>query len=538
MARTPLLRAFRSLAEEHRAAGRLGIEPAELRGLRAEALSRRDFLKRAGAAGAALTMGPAVLARRANAATAPRIAIVGAGISGLNAALTLADKGVDCTVYESSTRIGGRMHSETSGYFANGQVAEYCGELIDTGHTTIRKLARRFRLQTVDLLAAQPDGTTDTYWFFGSAYPVARADADFRPVFKILDAQVTATDYPTTWDSSTDAGRMFSAMSVYDWIESYVPGGHHSKLGALLDAAYNIEYGAETRDQAALNLMYLLGFQPTPKSFEIYGESDERFHIDGGNEQLPQAVAGALPDGTLKLGWAMQSIRTKSDGTVSMTFSTPGRPREVVADQVILALPFAVLRTLDFSGAGFDKRKRTAITQQGAGRNAKLQLQFKSRLWNARGSNGNIYTDLGTQSAWDVTRGQGGATGIVVDYSGGDVASGYTPSTPYSNAASNPQVAVYAKQCLTRLETLFPGISKEWNGKALLSTPWRDPNLNLAYSYWRVGQYTAFAGYEAVPQGAIHFAGEHTSVDFQGYMEGGAAEGARAAAEVLAAVKR
>ncbi len=146
MARTPLLRALRRLAEEHRTAEHLGIPPAELRGQREEAsLSRREFLKRAGATGAAVAVaGPAALAQRASAATAPRIAIVGGGIAGLNAALTLADKGVAATVYEASTRFGGRMHSDTSGYWADGQVSEFCGELIDTGHVTIRHLAQRF----------------------------------------------------------------------------------------------------------------------------------------------------------------------------------------------------------------------------------------------------------------------------------------------------------------------------------------------------------------------------------------------------------
>ena len=42
----------------------------------------------------------------------PRIAIVGAGIAGLNAALTLQDAGLSCSIYEASNRIGGRIHSE------------------------------------------------------------------------------------------------------------------------------------------------------------------------------------------------------------------------------------------------------------------------------------------------------------------------------------------------------------------------------------------------------------------------------------------
>jgi monoamine oxidase len=107
---------------------------------------------------------------------------------------------------------------------------------------------------------------------------------------------------------------------------------------------------------------------------------------------------------------------------------------------------------------------------------------------------------------------------------------------PYSNAATNPQVTAYAKAVLDEFDTLFPGIEKRWNGKASLSAPFLDPNLNLAYSYWRVGQYTSFSGYEGVAQGNIHFAGEHTSQDFQGYMEGGASTGDAAAQEVIAAL--
>jgi monoamine oxidase len=98
-------------------------------------------------------------------------------------------------------------------------------------------------------------------------------------------------------------------------------------------------------------------------------------------------------------------------------------------------------------------------------------------------------------------------------------------------------VATYATDFLARLETAWPGISAHWNGKATLSTPWLDPLLNCSYSYWKPGQYVGFSGYEGVAQGAIHFAGEHCSQDFQGYMEGGAREGARAAQEILTALR-
>jgi monoamine oxidase len=541
MARTPLLRAIRRLAADHTAAESLGVTPAELRERRAEAVyTRGELLRRGGIAGAALAVAgaPLLRPRPASGKGAGRVAIVGAGIAGLNAALTLRDKGIAATVYESSSRVGGRMHSDRSGYWANGQTTELCGELIDSDHTVVLGLAARFGLATVDLHAAEPPGSTVSYWFLGGRYGADQADADFVPVREAAKNDLTAAGYPTTWDSFKPAGAALDRMSVHEWIETRVPGGHGSAFGRLLDAAYNEEYGAETADQASLNLVYLLAYQPGPKGFEVYGRSDERYRIAGGNEQLPEAIAATLPD--VRTGWRMTAVAKNADGTVTLSFATPSGNTAVTADQVILTTPFPVLRTLDCSRAGFDARKQTAIAQLGAGRNAKLQLQFATRVWNASGpwgvSTGDSYTDLGYQNTWDATRAQPGPAGIIVNYTGGDVAGAFTPSTPYANATDSQQVAKYAKAFLKQLENVFPGITSAWTGKASLSTPFRDPNLLCSYSYWRVGQYTSFSGYEGVAQGPIHFAGEHCSRDFQGYMEGGAREGARAALEVFHAL--
>jgi len=270
MARTPLMRALQRLAWEHRAASQLGIEVERLRE-RGEmpGVSRREFLRRAGATGAAAAVaGPLVFARPARAAAAPRIAIVGGGIAGLAAALTLQDNGFYANVYESSGRVGGRMHSDWQefghGFWANGQQAELCGEMIDTNQKTILQLARRFSLATVDLIGAQPNGTTDTYWISGAQYPYAQASNDFKPVHMTLQGQIQAAGFPTQYNSFTPAGQFFDQMTVYDWITNYVPGGHGSQLGTLLNAAYNEEYGAETTGQSALNLIYLLGYKSVP----------------------------------------------------------------------------------------------------------------------------------------------------------------------------------------------------------------------------------------------------------------------------------
>jgi len=535
MARTPLLRALRGLADEHRTAARLGVEPAQIH---EERISRRELVKRGGVAAAALTI-PATLASEARGGTAPRIAIVGGGIAGLAAALALQDKGVYADVYESSMRVGGRMHSDWqefgTGYWDNGQQAELCGELIDTDHKTILQLAQRFGLPTADLLQAQPNGTEDMYWIFGADYPYAQASSDFKPVHNTLQGQIQQTSYPTLYNSYTSAGQFFDQMTLYDWITNYVPGGHASQMGALLNAAYNEEYGAETTDQSALNLIYLLGYKSGPGTWSIYGASDERYHIVGGNSKLPVAIANALPSGSIHLGYSMSSIALNSDGSIKVSFTNG---TSINADHVILCMSFAVLRTLNYKKAGFDQLKQTAITQLGSGRNVKLNVQFASRPWYGYGSDGSLYSDLPFQSCWEVTRAQSGSTGILVEYPGASTSQSMAQSRPYTTAANNPAVGTYTQQFLSQLEQIFPGIGSQWNGKAMLSTPFTDPNFLCSYSYWKPGQYTGFSGYEGVRQGNIHFAGEHCSINFQGFMEGGAQEGQRAANEILGDLKK
>ena len=541
MARTPLLSRFQELVDDFREADRSGLTVEAVQEERRQMrLTRRDFLKTAGAA-----VGAVALVGRlpAFAASPPRIAIIGAGISGLNAALTLNDAGYAATVYEAADHVGGRMTSDTTSWL-NGQTSEHCGELIDTGHRTIRRLARRFKLSTVDLLAAEPSGSTETYFFDHAYYSVAQANQDFKPVFQELKADNNAAPFPTLYNSFTQAGFDLDHMSVRQWINNRVPGGHTSKMGQLLDVAYNTEYGNVTTDQSALNLVYLLFNPPlAANGFSTFGASDERFHIKGGNERLPKAIADSLPAGSVKLNHRLTRIVRNDNNTYTLTIDAPSGSVSRTVDRVIMTIPFSVLRKIltsnaDYRVAGFDALKQTAITQIGYGKNAKLQLQFDTRLWNTSGpwgvGNGSNFSDTGAQTGWDVTRAQNGATGILVDYTGGG-----HPLASFNGDPDDPEVVGdFARTFLNQINLVFPGVKPLWNGRATLSVPRTDPNLLGSYSYWKVGQYTSFSGYEGARQpdpttGKCHFAGEHCSTDFQGFMEGAAGEGARAASEIL-----
>jgi monoamine oxidase len=483
-------------------------------------LSRRALIAGAGAMGLAVAM----RSRSARAAQ-ERVVVVGGGLAGLTAAYRLSQAGYSPVVHDANTRFGGRCWT-LRGAFDDGQIIERGGELIDTGHTQVKQLAQELGLKLDNLLQAEQNGTEPFFHFDGVEYPYVQATNDLKAIWQKIKSDVNGASYPTLYNLSTLRGRELDAMSIVDWINESVPGGIDAPLGQLLDVAYNIEYGAESSDQSSLNLLYLLGYSGQGQ-MRIFGPSNEKLHVRGGNDQIVQGLVDRIGQQHLIGGSALTAIAKRSDGTWELTFKQGGRSVSVVADRVALALPFSILRSLDIAGAGFSPGKVEAIMTQGVGRNAKLQLQFGDRIWRNQGKNGDTYSDTGYQATWEVSRAQAGGSGILVDYTGGDTAKAQGSRTLKQNSSL----------FLSQLEPVVPGITAAWNGKSHLEWWPGSPYMRGSYSYWRVGQYTSIAGREREQQGTCYFAGEHTSVDFQGYLNGAVESGERAASEILADVK-
>ena len=494
-------------------------------------MTRREVI--AGGTGLALAAALSGPLPRALAASSPRIVVVGAGLAGLSCAYQLKGAGIRAEIYEASDRVGGRCWTRR-GDFVQGQLGEHGGELIDQGHAEIRQLAQSLGLSLDNLLTAQPNGTEDFFYFDGQPYSFEQATDDLKRIWQQIHKDVSAASYPTQYNNFTQRGYELDHMSILDYINAYVPGGISSPLGQLLDIAYNIEYGAESKVQSSLNLLYLLGYSGQGQ-LRIFGPSNEKYHVRGGNDQIVSnsastGLADILQD-QIHLGMPMSSIRRDSDGTYRLGFSNGST---VPADRVVLALPFSILRTLDYNRAGFSKLKRTAIEKLGMGTNSKLHVQFGDRYWYTLGNNGNTVADTGYQNTWEVTRAQPGTAGILVDYTGGLIGDSFGPDF-------NPEAAIAdarARQFLAQIDPVLPGIKTgHYNGRATIDYWHAYPWTLGSYSYWKVGQYTDFSGIEGVQEGAVHFCGEHTSVDFQGYLNGAVETGYRAASEVLAALK-
>ena len=517
MARTPLAHWFVRAVSE---AGRedVGDDAVERR------TTRSAFLRDAGALGAAIAGAGAVgrLVPPARAAAGPRVVVIGAGLAGLTCAYRLRQAGYRADVYEASDRVGGRCWT-IRGVFDDGQIGERGGEFIDTAHHEIRRLAHELDLHLDDVNAAEARATELTSFFDEERYTEAEATADIQGPWERWRDDTDAAGYPTTYAASTPRGFQLDHISVAEYLEATIPGGRRSNLGQLLDVAYTIEYGADTSEQSALNFLYLIGFARQNK-LKLFGESDERFHVRGGNDQIATRLADGLA-GQLALGSALVALEKRADGSFRLSLDRGGSSTTIVADKVVLALPFSILRSsVDYSRAGFKARKVVAIEEQGMGTNSKLHVQFRNRRWENLGFTGATYSDRGYQSSWDVTRAQPGRSGILVDYTGGTIGASFGSGSPTQRA----------REFLRQIEPVLPGISERWNGKATVDFWLGQPWAKGSYSYWKVGQYTRFAGVEQEPEGNCHFAGEHTSIDAQGYLNGAVATGERAAEEVIA----
>jgi monoamine oxidase len=524
LARAPLFRQLARAFAAIRRARTNGIDPLEQlerdREARAQrTLSRRSILG-AAASGAILSALPGCDGGQTATSDGP-VVIVGGGIAGLHCAYRLSKKGVMATVYDAAPRVGGRMFSDRT-TFPDGQLCELGGELIDTGHLTMHDLAAELQIELVDYMDDDPSLEKLVAHIGGAQLAMPDILTGFAPIAAEIDAALaTLTDQDDlfVYHDKPNGGEALDAMSISAWFDSI---GAMGPVRTLLEVAYNIEYGLETTEQNVLNMLFLIS--TATDELLLFGDSDERFHTKDGNDTFPTRLSEELDPAQIELEARLTALMENSDGSYTLTFERGSSTFDVGAAHVVLALPFTMLREVD-TNVELSAPKAKAIAELGYGTNAKLMCGFSSRPWReTHGSNGETFSDLGYQSTWETSRLQAGASGIITNFTGG------IPGVAAGDGTPEERMADF----LAQLDTVFPGVQAASNGKVARFHWPTYPFTKGSYSCYKVGQYTTITGAEILREGNLHFAGEHTSLDAQGYMEGGALTGAMAAEEVAA----
>ena len=259
--------------------------------------------------------------------------------------------------------------------------------------------------------------------------------------------------------------------------------------------------------------------------FRVFGESDERFHIAEGNDSVPARLAQRL-EGNVEFGTRLEAITAEGEG-YRLALRHDQASTEIKADILVLALPFTILRQLEVR-VKLPEAKRKAIHELGYGTNAKLIAGFSRRVWDEARSTGYTFTDLEFQCCWETSRGQGGTHAILTNFAGGKLGQHLNEGDVQDRASA------FASQ----VDRIYPGTRDAFTKKAVRQHWPSSPFVLGSYTCYKPGQYSTLANSVATPVGNMFFAGEHTSVDFNGYMEGAAETGERAAKEVLARIGR
>jgi monoamine oxidase len=519
VSRTPLFRLLQRSYALARESARTGVPVDEVVGRAREArtLTRRGFLGGAATvAGLTLVGGPSRLLAQAGTSKSGEVLIVGAGLAGLTAAWRLHQAGVPVRILEGQDRIGGRMFSLRD-FFPDGQVCELGGELIDTNHVNIRNLAAELEIPLDDFVLDDPCLSRELFFFDGRRIGEEEIVQAFLPVSDriVQDFQKIPDDF--SYRNPGEAGEL-DRTTLAAWIERSGATGWFRKL---LTVGYTTELGLEPDQQSALNLLLLIDANPSP--FRIYGGSDERFHVRGGNDRIPLTLAERLKDRiSIETGTRLEAVRS-AGGSFVCSVRRGGSSREIKADHLVLAIPFTLLREVKLD-LDLPPVKRRAIQELGYGTNAKLMVGFSRRVWRAQGSNGSTLSDLSYQSSWETSRAQPGAHGILTNFTGGR----------HGEELGKGTAAEQAERLVADLDKPFPGLSAARPGMKEVRFHWPSfPWTKGSYSAYLPGQWTAFGGAEGERVGNLHFAGEHCSQNAAGFMEGACETGESVAEEIL-----
>jgi monoamine oxidase len=537
MSRTPLFELFRQTTRVALASAREGIPSREA----AEAMrvSRRSLLKGATVLGAGLAAGVTSEAGagtlRGGARTGPlRVGIVGAGIAGLACAYDLKSAGIVATLHETNERVGGRIFS-MGGAFPGpvsfpGQVVERGGEFIDTGHKTMLGYAQAFNLAKETVIKAPGEVF---YYFGGQRYPESVVVDEYRAFVSAMRPDLQQLSGAPSADLHTAVDRQYDLMSLRTYLETRGAG---PVLKAAIAAAYEAEYGLSIDQQSCLNFLFFIRANRRSR-FEPFGVSDERYHLIGGNQQIPRELAARLP-GQLRYGERLEAARKTAAGAVELTFRRGSTSLVATYDAVVFAIPFTVLRNvaLDVSLA-LPAWKTYAIQQLGYGNNAKMMVGFNGPVWAELGSNGSSYSDLPNhQATWETNPSSATTqSAVLTDYSSAGRAAALDPRN----------VAREAERFVADLNKVYPGaankVKRDSGGKIVAHLEhWpSNPNTLGSYTCYKPGQFTSICGNEGKTVGNLFFAGEHANSFYwwQGFMEGAALSGKDAASAILAKVK-
>jgi monoamine oxidase len=484
-------------------------------------MRRRDFLKQAVVTTAAIsarsipTFGFSQAKLQRNGAP-KKVIIIGAGLAGLSAAYELTQGGHDVTVLEARTRPGGRVHTLRDA-FAEGLYAEAGASRIPNHHHFTLNYAKQFGL-TLDPFGPPPDIPV-TYYARGQRITVKPGlDVNWPYQLTPEERKLGLSGMRQKYIRSifgelgdvTDPNWPPESLKKYDQMER---SDFWRSRGASSEAIALMSLGGDTEKRSAL---YMLRNQALNQNLTHF------YKIRGGNDLLPKAFAARLAD---KISYATPVVRIEHNPQgVKAIFLRAGSSHTIRGDYLICAVPFTVQKNIEVAPA-LSAGKQKAIEELPYFSVAKIFLQTRKRFWVKEGHSGFATTDLPIREIWDTSYKQPGTRGILQAF----------PHSQDSRKVTGMSEKDRINFALEQVDAIYPAMRENFEGG--VSKCWdEDEWARGATAFYEPGQMTSLLPHVARPEGRLYFAGEHTSVWIDGWMQGALESGNRVAREVNAAL--
>ena len=503
--------------------------------------SRRLFLKQSakGAIGIGITMSfPSLLTscvddnKQKSTKDILDVAILGGGMSGLNCANHLLNTDLQFKIFEGNYRLGGRILTHYNDSMQLGIYPEFGGDFIDSDHEDMLALANEFGLETIDLIKEQEENhwVKDIFYFDNRIINEDEIVKEFKKIApKIIQDKISLGN-----DYDTDDAKRLDNLPLSDYINSL---NCAQWMKNLFEAAWIAEYGLDCKEQSTINMLDMIETS-TNEGFQVFGTSDERFRIKGGNSKIIEGLVNKIGKDKIETNLPVTEIHEQEDGTYIIKFNDE---KTINAKAIVCTIPFTILRNLKLNLKQMSVEKRKCIDELGYGNNTKLILGYKGQPWRSKENNamGYLFTN-DICNGWDgsVNKSLNNDYGAYVAYFGGDFSqklcdqSFKNPMAPPTHVWRNELPEGVVKGFVNDLDKIFKGSKNKFAGKHVFVNWIEYPWVKASYSCYKVGQWTSIAGLEAQPVGNFFFAGEHCSELFQGFMNGAAESGKNAARAV------
>ncbi len=417
----------------------------------------------------------------------PKVIIIGAGFAGLAAAYKLHQRKIDFVILEARNRIGGRVFSHTIDEQEK-LVVELGGEWVGNSHKRMIELCDEFKLTLFDnylntRLIYKGEYFDKDKWGFSKEWEkkFEQMKADYK---KLTDAGAKKLDKIDFWRYLVNNGC----------------SGKDLELKELMDST---DFGEDLRHVSAYG------------AIGEYAESDDTNEMDkkirGGNDRLAYALKEAIGADKIMLQHKVQKIE---QGAKVKVTCTEGRVFE--GDFIICTIPTFSAKQINWQPA-LPADTQLAMNELQYARINKNASLYSERFW--KDESFDLVTDQPGHYFYHATKDQPSKKGVLISYAIGDKAP----------VIKNQTDAWKADMINMSLKTAF-GDTKQFLEKQQDYYWGEDEYSKGAYAMYGVGQWFGIMPILQRPYLRTHFAGEHLSDAWQGFMEGAIETGEAAAA--------